>query len=105
VVTWGGGLLGGALAFIAFTILYKSFPHAQVKWRDALLAALLAALAWHTAKYLYELYLVHFARFNLVYGSVGAVIGLLLWGYISASIVLFCAELAAMRAYKRTVVK
>jgi YihY family inner membrane protein len=101
VVTWGGSLAGAMFAFVAFIILYKTFPHAKVEWRDALLAAVVATLLWHTAKYVYELYLVHFARFNLVYGSVGAVIGLLLWGYISATIVLFCAELSAARAHKR----
>lgn len=90
-----GNLLGIGLGFAAFGILYKTFPHAHVAWRDALTGAGVAALMWELAKNVYALYLVHFARFNLVYGSVGAIIGLLLWGYLSAMIVLFGAELAA----------
>ncbi len=101
VVRWGGGTLGALFAFVAFLILYKTFPHAKVEWKDALVAAIVATVLWHAAKYLYEWYLLRFARFNLVYGSVGAVIGLLLWGYISATIVLLCAELSATRAHKR----
>lgn len=96
LVKWGGSTLGAFLAFSAFALLYKTFPNAHVRWKHALLGALVAAILWQTAKYLYELYIVHYARFNLVYGSVGAIIGLLLWGYLSASIVLLGAQLTAM---------
>lgn len=96
LVTWGGSMLGAILAFAGFALLYKTFPNANVRWKYALLGALVAVVLWQSAKYLYELYIVHFARFNLVYGSVGAIIGLLLWGYISASIVLWGAQLTAV---------
>lgn len=99
-VRFTGSVLGLGLAWIAFAILFKTFPHARVEWNFALRGALVAALLWQTAKYFYELYIVYFARFNLIYGSVGAVIGLLLWGYISASVVLFGAELSAAMARK-----
>ena len=46
-------------------------------------------------------YLLNFPRYNVIYGSVGAVIGLLTWGYISAAILLFCAELAAVPAKRK----
>lgn len=95
LVTWGGSTLGAILAFVAFLMLYKTFPYTYVRWRHALIGAIVAAVLWQSAKYLYELYIVHFARFNLVYGSVGAIIGLLLWGYISATVVLLGAQLAA----------
>lgn len=88
-------LVGIAASFIAFALLYKIFPHARVTWRAALLGAVVAALLWQLAKFGYGVYLSYFARLNLVYGSLGAVIGLMLWGYLSAAIILFCAELAA----------
>jgi membrane protein len=98
--TQGSVALAGRIAsfitvLIAFVILYKFFPHVSVSWRAAWAGAVTAALLWEIAKTVYGVYLIHFARFNLVYGSVGAVIGLLLWGYISATIVLFGAELSA----------
>lgn len=96
VIGWLGSIVGLAFAFIAFAILYKTFPNVRVSWSVAWRGALVAAVLWQVAKFLYEFYLVYLARFNLVYGSVGAIIGLLLWGYISASIVLFCAELSAV---------
>ncbi len=91
----GGGVLSLLFSAAAFAGLYKLLPHAQVKWRTVLPGAIVAAILWEIAKGIYGLYLIHFARFNLVYGSVGAVIGLLLWGYISATILLFGAEVSA----------
>lgn len=84
-----------ALSWAAFFLLYKFFPHTRVSWRAALLASIAAALSWQVAKYGYGVYLTWFARYNLVYGSLGAIIGLLFWGYISAMILLFGAELSA----------
>ncbi len=98
---WLGTLTGFVFAFFGFAILYKTFPHVQVSWNVALRGALVAALLWQGAKFLYGLYVESFARLNLVYGSVGAIIGLLLWGYLSATIVLFGAELAAAMGRKR----
>lgn len=90
-----GRTLGVAVGLFAYAVLYKTFPHARVSWRPALWGGLVAALLWELAKYVYEFYLVNIASLNLVYGSLGAIIGLLLWGYISATILLFGAELAA----------
>lgn len=96
-----GNLFGLAISFVAFAVLYKAFPHAEVRWQPAAVSAFFAALLWELAKHLYEFYLLRLARFNLVYGSVGAIIGLLLWLYISAVIVLFGGEIAAAVARKR----
>lgn len=95
VVRLFGNGLSIVLGFAGFAILYKAFPHARVSWRAALGGAGTAALLWEIAKFAYGLYLAYFASFNLVYGSVGAIIGLLFWGYISAMILLLGAELSA----------
>jgi membrane protein len=53
--------------------------------------AVLAAVAWASGSALFSLYLAHFANYNRVYGSIGAVIALLVWLYMSAYTVLFGA--------------
>lgn len=94
-LAWVGRAVSVVAVFAALLILYKFFPHARVSWRAALVGAIVAAVLWELAKNFYGIYLISFARFNLVYGSVGAMIGLLLWGYISASIILFGGEISA----------
>ena len=51
--------------------------------------------AWVIASLLFSVYVSMFADFNQTYGSLGAVIGLLLWFYVTAFVVLLGAELNA----------
>jgi len=63
---------------------------------------LLAGLTWEAARRLYTWYLANFARYSLIYGSVGAIIGFLLWAYLSAMILLLGAEFTAqLTAWRR----
>ncbi len=101
VIRLVSALIGFLFAFVGFSILYKTFPHVRVAWSVAVRGAFVAALLWQCAKFLYEVYVNSFARLNLVYGSVGAIIGLMLWGYIAATTILFGAELAAALGRKR----
>ena len=48
------------------------------------------------AKMSFSIYLEHIADFELVYGSLGAVIALMFWIYVSSNILLLGAELAAV---------
>jgi membrane protein len=88
------------LNFVLFAIIYKGFPFAVVTYRQVWGSALLASILWELAKILFVFYLLNFARLSLVYGSVGAVIALLLWGYITAAILLFGAEMSAVQTLK-----
>ena len=99
------GIAGYALALatsvIAFFLLYKWVPMMRVPWRAALLGAIVAGVAFEIARNIFGWYLSTFALKNVsqVYGSIGAVLGLLLWVYFSAMIALLGAELGA--AYVR----
>lgn len=92
-----GVILTTLLNFALFSIIYKVFPLSQVKFRQVWRGSLLASVLWEIAKIVFVIYLLNFARLSLVYGSIGAVIALLLWGYITATILLFGAEVGAVR--------
>jgi membrane protein len=57
--------------------------------------ALVAALAFEAAKTGFAAYIAHSGEYQVVYGSLGGLIALLFWVYVSANIMLFGAELAA----------
>lgn len=86
---------------LLFTFLYAILPSVRVAWADVLPGALLASLAWEVAKNGFTLYLTRFAPYNLVYGSVAAVIAILLWSYISGIIILLGAEFTVQYARRR----
>lgn len=102
----GSGLLVGqqginlvvdlGVTLILSWVLYLIMPNRQVNWVAALGGAILAALFWQLAKVGFSVYLEYaLSRFDLVYGSLGSVIVLLLWMYFSSLILFVGAEIAA----------
>ena len=87
------------LSFVAnlaiFLTLYKVLPTTHTHWRYIWPGALLAALLFEGGKYLFVFYLDNFATLSAVYGSIGSVIALLLWAYVSAFILILGAELSS----------
>ena len=83
------------LSFVTFLFLYWILPNQVVRMRHVWPGALLAALAFEAVKLPFSFYLANFADYEVVYGSLGGVIVLLFWIYLSANIVLFGAQVAA----------
>jgi membrane protein len=78
----------------AISVIYRYGPsreHAQWKWIGW--GAGLAAVAWLAASLLFSWYLQDIADYNATYGSLGAVIGFMMWTWISVLILLAGAEL------------
>jgi len=94
-------LLGPTLLdYLVFLMLYRLLPVVRVRWQDVLPGALAAGTAWQMAKAGFNLYVRSFARYNLVYGSVTAIIVFLTFTYIGAVILVMGAEFTA--AWTRT---
>jgi membrane protein len=79
------------LSFTTFLVLYRFIPNTEVRIRDVWLGALVASMAFDGAKWGFLFYIRTFPVYNVVYGSVGAVMALLTWVYVSAIILLFGA--------------
>jgi len=90
-----GATLPIALTFLVFLLVYKIVPYTTVAWSSAALGAALATPLFELVKNLFVWYAQTFGRYELVYGSLGAVIGFLTWVYLSALILLLGAELGA----------
>jgi membrane protein len=84
-----------ALAMIAGTaLIYRYAPsRPPAGWRWVSFGSLVAAALWLAGSALFSWYVSSFARFNEVYGSLGAVIVLLLWIFLTAYTVLLGAEI------------
>ncbi len=83
------------ISVVTFIILYRTIPLNRVSWRDVWLGGLIAGLIWEAARQIYAWYLANVATHSLIYGSVGVIIGFLLWAYLSAMILLIGAEFTA----------
>lgn len=80
---------------ILFMLVYRFMPNAPVTFLDALPGAVVASVAWETAKYFFARSLQYF-HYDQIYGSVGAVVAVLTWCYVSSLILLFGAQLTAI---------
>ena len=87
------------LALIVLTLLallYRYGPCRRcAKWRWVTVGSVFATVCWSIASAGFSLYVSHFANYDRIYGSLGAVIVLLFWLYLSFYIVLLGAEINA----------
>lgn len=93
-----------AVLFVVLGLFYRWGPTSESRshrhsWISP--GAFVAALLWVAASIAFSIYLAHFGAYNRIYGSIGAVIALLMWLYISAYIILFGAVLNEERARLR----
>jgi membrane protein len=85
-----------AVVILALAIVYRYGPSRdRAQWRWITWGSAFAGLTWLIASGLFAWYAANFGTFNKTYGSLGAVIGFMMWIWISAIVVLLGAELDA----------
>jgi membrane protein len=93
---YGAGLrlLSVGILWLAFALLYWFLPNTRVRVGPALLGGLVAAVLFSVAQELYVDLQIGVARANAVFGGLAALPVLLVWVYVSWSVVLLGAEFA-----------
>lgn len=86
VVTFG-------LTLLMFVVLFKLLPNRPMHFRHVLPSALLTAVFWEAARSLFTLLLPLF-NYRQVYGSIGVVVALMTWAYLSSAVILFGAQVS-----------
>src|SRR5215218_8127636 len=84
-----------SLLAVVLSIIYRYGPNARQRFRSVIPGAVLAVVLWAITSVGFSIYLATFANYGVTYGSLGAAVGLLFYLYLSASVVLFGAELNA----------
>jgi membrane protein len=87
--------LGATVLVTGF--MYYTGPNRPMRFPSVWPGAILATVLWGLATSLFALYVRHIANYSVVYGSIGAVIALVVWMYLLAVIALFGCEYNAVR--------
>jgi membrane protein len=112
IVDWLGNQLGlGDAAVTAWTILqypialalliatawmiYYFLPNLRQDWKQVLVGAVVATILWVIVTLVFRAYVVNFGSYSKTYGTVGGVIALLTWMYLSMLVLLVGGELNA----------
>ena len=86
-------ILPPLLSIGVFTFIYNVIPQRKVIFRRTLPPAIIGAMIFEYTKSLFVFYIHTYGNFDMVYGSISAVIILLLFAYVSSIIVVFFAEI------------
>jgi membrane protein len=82
------------LVILGLAVLYRFGPSRESpRWEWLTVGSGFAAVAWLVGSALLSWYLANFANYDATYGSLGAAIGMMIWMWISAIVILLGAEL------------
>jgi membrane protein len=97
VALWGWLRFPAALFLlvVVLSVVYRIVPDTDRSFWSATPGALFAVIAWAIASLGFSFYLANFANRGLTYGSLGTAVGLLVYLYLSAVVVLLGAEINA----------
>jgi membrane protein len=79
---------------LALAVLYRYGPaRGPTPWRWITPGSLVATLTWLAASAGFSWYLASFGHYEKTYGSLGAIVGAMMWIWITVTVILFGAEL------------
>jgi membrane protein len=82
-----------ALGLAAISLVYRLAPAANQRWAWVTPGSAFAVVAWAIMSVALRFYVGHFANYNATYGSIGGVILLMLWLYLSGVVLLVGAAI------------
>ena len=96
VLNYGRWPVLALLMILGLAVIYRYGPSREdARWRWITPGAVIATVLWVIASIAFSIYVRNFGSYNETYGSLGGVIILLMWFWLSAFIVLLGAELNA----------
>lgn len=87
--------IGILTIIIILMYLYKYTPNKKIKIKDTILGALISTIGWIIVSLLYSYYSNYYANYEIIYGSIGGIIALITWIYLSSWAILIGAEVNA----------
>lgn len=87
-------LVSSIILFIVFTGLYWIAPNKKLTCISAIPGAIFATIGWELSSLIFSYYVTNFGKFS-TYGTIGAIIVLLLWFYITGVVIIIGGEINA----------
>lgn len=86
-------ILAIVLLVVTFTTLYAAVPRKKLKIKLQIPGAIFSSLGWILFSFAFSIYFNHFSRFSYTYGSLTAIVLLMLWLYFCICILFLGAEI------------
>lgn len=89
------------ILFFVFSVLYVFAPSKHVRFRDVWIGALFATVGWMGVSLAFSTYVNQFGNYSAMYGSLGGIIALMVWFYLSGMMIVLGGELNAIFCCKK----
>jgi membrane protein len=94
-------IIVGFAMILIFAFLYHYTPCRRLKWIEVLPGSVFATIGWIITSTIFSFYVNNFGNYSLIYGSLGAVIALLTWLFLSSIIIIMGGELNAVILFNK----
>lgn len=90
VNVWGTlrWVISSVIFFIVLLVLYKLAPNKQIQFKSAVWGALFATVSWQLVSLAFSYYVNSIGNYSATYGSLGTVIVLMIWFYLTGIIIM-----------------
>lgn len=95
---WG---VSSLILFTVFSFLYFFTPSKKIQCVEAIPGAFLSTIGWIGSSLIFSYYVDHFSNYANTYGSLGGIIILLIWLYLSGYILIIGGEVNALISKKK----
>lgn len=89
-------IVSALILFIVFTFLYFIAPNKRLKIREVISGAFFATFGWMFVSLAFSYYVSSFGNYTATYGSLGGIIVLMIWFYLSGMIIIVGGEINAI---------
>lgn len=93
--------VGLIFMILIFNAVYRYTPSKRLTWKETFPGAVFTTLGWTLTSLGFSYYVNNFGNYSNIYGSLGAVIALMSWLFISSVIILIGGEINATLAYRK----
>ena len=90
---------------LIFSLLYTVIPNRKLTFRQVLPGAAFSSIVWALASFAFSFYVDRFANYTRLYGSLGGVVILLVWLYLTSVVLLIGSEINAVLYFKKSPTK
>ncbi|WP_101846127.1 YihY/virulence factor BrkB family protein [Halobacillus sp. Marseille-P3879] len=89
-------IISSVVFFLVLSFLYFMAPDQPIRIKEITLGALFATVGWQLVSLLFSFYVENIGNYSAAYGSLGGVIVLMIWFYLSGVVILVGGEINAL---------
>lgn len=98
LIAWNAArwVVSTLILFLLFTVLYFVAPNKHLKVKEVISGAVFATFGWIFVSLAFSYYVSNFANYTATYGSLGGIIVLMIWFYLTGMIIVLGGEINAI---------